>query len=582
MNFLKEKTYYKLFTFFTKERKKQLYFLIILLIINGVLEFFSIATVIPVISIITSENINESIPFIGRVISFFGISDQFMGSLFLTLSFCLFVISSTVLRIYNISYIYRLSAKVNIDISNLIFRNNMYQSYYQYTNKNSSEIISLALEKVDMASSCIDYLLTVIASSLIGISIIISLLIIKWQVLLVGVLFIYFYYFIIYQKIKKILYRDGQVISRVIPLRQKILQEGLEGYKDVIINNLEKIYTKLFNKYHAEFKMKQANLNVYVTIPRTLIEGIIISIIVIFAFLFFYSNSYFVSYFPLIASFIYAFQRLLPLTQQIYAASANYKYKCTVIKDVVNDLEEGKNNKDLYLSRKKIDFKKYISFENISFNFNNKKNILNNLNFNINKGDIIGIYGETGSGKSTLLDIIMGLVSPSKGAINVDNINISSTNFIYNWTINFAHVPQKIFLKEASIEENIAFGIEPKNIDLDLLVKSAKVANIYSFIKNTEKGFKTMVGERGILLSGGQRQRIAIARAIYKSRKILVLDEATSALDELTEENILKSILNMDKNLTIIMVTHRINTLNKCDRIFRVIDKQIIEEKKVL
>ena len=175
----------------------------------------------------------------------------------------------------------------------------------------------------------------------------------------------------------------------------------------------------------------------------------------------------------------------------------------------------------------------------------------------------------------------MGLVSPTRGFINIDNVDISPNNFIYNWTINFAHVPQNIFLKEATIEENIAFGLKPENIDFDLLVKSAKVAHIYSFIKNTEKGFKTMVGERGILLSGGQRQRIAIARAIYKSRKILVLDEATSALDEITEKKILKSIVNMDKNLTIIMVTHRTSTLNKCNRVFRVIDKKIIEEKKV-
>ena len=582
MNFLKEKTYYKLFSFFTKKRKKQLYFLIFLLIINGSLEFFSIASIIPILSIITSENINESIPFISMFVKFFGINDPSFLPLFFTLAFCIFVMSSMFLRIFNIAYISRLSAKVNIDISNLIFRNNMYQSYYQYTNKNSSEIISMALQKVEMATSCIDYLLTVVASSLIGISIIISLLIINWQAVLIGVVFIYFYYFTVYQNIKRFLLRDGQVTSKVIPLRQKVLQEGLEGYKDIVINNLEKVYTKLFNKYHSAFKVKQSNANVYISIPRILLEGIILLVIVILAYFLFNSKLNFISYLPIIGSFIYAFQRLLPLTQLIYAALANYKYKSVVIKEVVNDLEEGKNNQALYLSRKKIDFKKDISFKNISFDFNNENNILDNLNFSISKGDIVGIYGETGSGKSTLLDIIMGLVSPSRGLISIDNIDISPNNFIYNWTINFSHVPQNIFLKEASIEENIAFGEEPENIDFDLLVKSAKVAHIYSFIKNTEKGFKTMVGERGILLSGGQRQRIAIARAIYKSRNILVLDEATSALDEMTEEKILKSIVNMDKNLTIIMVTHRTSTLNKCSRIFRVIDKKIIEEKRVL
>ena len=146
--------------------------------------------------------------------------------------------------------------------------------------------------------------------------------------------------------------------------------------------------------------------------------------------------------------------------------------------------------------------------------------------------------------------------------------------------MNFAHVPQNIFLKEATIEENIALGEDAENIDFELLVNAAKVAHIYSFIKDTDKGFKTLVGERGILLSGGQRQRIAIARAIYKSRNILVLDEATSALDNITEEKILRSILEKFRNLTIIMVTHRTSTLRNCNRIFKVKNKKIIEEKK--
>ena len=247
-----------------------------------------------------------------------------------------------------------------------------------------------------------------------------------------------------------------------------------------------------------------------------------------------------------------------------------------------NDLEEGKNNQASYLSKKRIYTKKQLFFGGIKFGFKNKKNVLNNINIRIDKGDIIGIYGETGSGKSTLLNIIMGLVSPSSGTIKIDNVNISNKNHLVNWTINFAHVPQNIFLKEASIEENIAFGEEKENIDSELLVKAAKVAHIYSFIKSTDKGFKTLVGERGILLSGGQRQRIAIARAIYKSRNILVLDEATSALDDSTEEKILRSILNMYRNLTIIMVTHRTSTLRNCNRIFKVQNKKIIEEKKVL
>lgn len=579
MKFLKDKSYYKILSLLSKKRKKQLYFLIFFLILNGALEFLSIASILPLLSIISSENISNSIPFIGKFFTFLNINERSIGLLFFTLFFCIFVFSSTILRIFNIAYILRLSAKVNTDISNLIFKNNMYQSYTKYTNKKSSEIITLALEKVDITTACINSLLTVIASSMLGISIIFSLLILKWQVVIIGIIFIYFYYFIVYNNIKKMLYKDGQITAKLIPRRLKVLQEGLEGYKDIIINNLEKVYTNLFYEYQSIIKFKEAKLDFFLTIPRILIEGIILTILAILAYFLFQSQQNVASYIPIIGSFVFAFQRLLPLTQQIYAASANYKYKCSVINDLVNDFEEGKNNQALYLSKKKIYFKKQLFFEGIKFSFNNKNSILNNINIRINKGDVVGIYGETGSGKSTLLNIIMGLVSPSIGTIKIDDIDISNKYSLVNWTINFAHVPQNIFLKEATIEENIAFGEEAENIDYELLVNAAKVAHIYSFIKDTDKGFKTLVGERGILLSGGQRQRIAIARAIYKSRNILVLDEATSALDDSTEEKILRSILEKYRNLTIIMVTHRTSTLRNCNRIFKVKNKKIIEEK---
>ena len=210
MKFLKDKSYYKILSLLSKKRKKQLYFLIVFLTINGALEFFSIASILPLLSIISSENISNSIPFIGKYITLLNINDPNLGLLFFTLSFCIFIFLSTLLRIFNIAYIFRLSAKVNIDISNLIFKNNMYQSYTKYTNKNSSEIITLALEKVDIATACIDYLLTVIASSMLGISIIISLLILKWQVVIIGIIFIYFYYFIIYTNIKKCYIKMGK------------------------------------------------------------------------------------------------------------------------------------------------------------------------------------------------------------------------------------------------------------------------------------------------------------------------------------------------------------------------------------
>jgi len=201
------------------------------------------------------------------------------------------------------------------------------------------------------------------------------------------------------------------------------------------------------------------------------------------------------------------------------------------------------------------------------------------VNIEIFKGDHIGIYGDTGSGKSTLLDIFMGLLSPNEGEIIVDDISLNKNNNQYNWTSEIAHVPQSIFLKEGTIEENISFGEPNEKINRNLLKKVSKLAQLDKFIKEANNGLQTIIGERGIKLSGGQRQRIAIARALYKQRPILVLDEATSALDEETEKAIIDSILKSSNKMTILMVTHRLKSLHNCSRVFKITPKGNIEEK---
>ena len=192
----------------------------------------------------------------------------------------------------------------------------------------------------------------------------------------------------------------------------------------------------------------------------------------------------------------------------------------------------------------------------------------------LDMGDIVGITGDSGSGKSTLVTLLAGFLTPTNGKIEADKKNIQKN--LYGWQKQISYIPQNIFLKEATIEENIAFGEETENIDFELLVKAAKVAHIYSFIKDTDKGFKTLVGERGILLSGGQRQRIAIARAIYKKPKLLILDEATSALDNNTEKQIIKNINEFSNDITLLMIAHRLSSLEICDHIYEIKGKKII------
>jgi ATP-binding cassette subfamily B protein len=225
--------------------------------------------------------------------------------------------------------------------------------------------------------------------------------------------------------------------------------------------------------------------------------------------------------------------------------------------------------------RTPIPFNNCIEFDNVSFRYNDKLPLtLNNISLQIKKGSTIGFVGATGSGKSTILDLIMGLLVPTDGKIEIDGLEITEKNH-RQWQSHIAHVPQSIFLSDTTISENIAFGIPKSNINQEEVIIAAKKAQIHDTIIELDKGYNTKVGERGIRLSGGQRQRIGIARALYKKADVIIFDEATSALDNLTEQNVMNSIEQLDENLTIIIVAHRITTLENCQKIIELTNGKI-------
>jgi ATP-binding cassette subfamily B protein len=346
--------------------------------------------------------------------------------------------------------------------------------------------------------------------------------------------------------------------------RVKFIKETLANIKDILLNNDQYKYSFLFKNIDTNFKKAQQKIVTLAGIPRQILEVLFISVILFIAYFISENNNSNANETLVVLGLIgFSAQRLFPLIQNVYAAWATLIGNKFYLIDIRKSLEFNfaYNN-----SPSNLNFNKNIVLKNIYFTYDNSKNILNNFNFKINKGEKIAIIGASGKGKSTLVDIITGLLEPTQGSIYVDEKKIEKKN-INDLRSKISHVPQEYFIIDDTIENNIAFTLDKKTIDRNNLIASAKIAELHDFIMTLPRQYENQVGEEGSTLSGGQRQRLAIARALYKKKEILILDEATSALDFELEERLIKNISSNLPNITLILITHRISKIKNIKKI---------------
>jgi ATP-binding cassette subfamily B protein len=279
---------------------------------------------------------------------------------------------------------------------------------------------------------------------------------------------------------------------------------------------------------------------------------------------------------PVLGALALGAQRLLPSLQQAYSAYSTIKGSESSFKDVLDLLDQSLPEYAEQPRPKPISFEKEIKLTNLSFRYTEDTPlVLKDIDLSLKKGARIGFMGVTGSGKSTLLDIIMGLLTPTGGELIIDKQPINNQNR-RAWQAHIAHVPQNIYLSDGTIKENIAFGIAKGQIDHQRVKKAAQQAQIAELIEEWKDGYQTFVGERGIRLSGGQQQRIGIARALYRKANVIIFDEATSALDNETELEVMKAIEDLGKEITVLIIAHRLTTLKGCDKIIKLNKNNII------
>jgi len=366
---------------------------------------------------------------------------------------------------------------------------------------------------------------------------------------------------------RKRLISNSQQISRKQNQIIKSLQEGLGGIRDVLIDGAQMTYCAVFRS--ADLPLRRAVANNYFIgqSPRYGVEAVGMVLIVTLAYFLSSTEDGVLGALPQLGALAIGAQRILPMLQQGYGAWTSVRGGQALLQDALVLLEQPMPKYAEEKMTEKITFEKSIKLSHIAFRYRDDTPwVLNSLDIKIDKGASIGFIGTTGSGKSTLLDIIMALLHPSEGVLEIDGVEIQAHN-LRSWQSHIAHIPQAIYLSDATIAENIAFGLTNEQIDLQRVISAAKKAQIDETIQSWDEKYQTMVGERGVRLSGGQRQRIGIARALYKHADVLIFDEATSALDNVTEKAVMESIDDIHEDITILIVAHRLSTLKSCDTI---------------
>ena len=548
------------------------------MVIGSIAEVVSIGMVLPFLGMITAPEQFYQYPIMQPTIHILKLTNPDQLILPVTIAFIIAVLLSSAIRLILLYVMIRVSFATGADISINIYRRTLYQEYLTHVERNSSEVINSIVSKTSVTVGVIKATLTLISSSVILIGIIIALLTIDIKVALTAFIGFGILYWGLFLYNRTQLNENSKIIANQSTIRIKSLQEGLGGIRDVLIDGSQPFYCNLYR--NADIPMRHAlGKNTFIRdSPRYAMEAIGMIIIAILAYLMTQQQEDITTVIPVLGAFALGAQKLLPALQQIYSSFSGIKGAKSSFKDVLDLLNQPLPN---YLDQPlpmPIRFNKEIILSNLSFRYReNTPWVLKNINLKITKGERVGFIGITGSGKSTLLDVVMGLLPLTTGEIKIDDTVLTRERII-EWQRHIAHVPQNIYLSDCTIEENIAFGSSIDKIDHKQVEKAAKQAQISELIEEWKDGYQTFVGERGVKLSGGQRQRIGIARALYKQSNVLIFDEATSSLDSDTEYEVMEAIESLGNDITILIIAHRLTTLQGCDKIFKLGKNHKIKE----
>ena len=580
------KYFYKVLYVLSGSRTK----LILLLLgftISSVLETVGIGLLAPFINIASNPNLDSLPSFISKSANRLNIDSGRELLLFLGLAIIAFFCIKSITYFFVRAYIFHFSSDYKAKLALRLLKSYLLINYEFHLNRNTANLIkNIVLETNHFYQFCILPLLNSI-SHIVMICFLLLLLAITDLRLLAMILVVMLPIFMIFHLLRNKFKKWGQISSQSQQAMIRTINHAMGGLKETKVIGCEPQFEKEMQHYVKNFARATTFFQSSQVLPRIMIETALMVFIISFVIISQLSSTQSIEEITgILGVFAVSAMRLIPSTSQLIQAIAQMQKGTYALDMLYADLrdidkqEHKKLSKSLLTNNRRFDllevakgteefkiFRNCLELENVTYSYPTiSEPALNNISLKIKKGESIAFIGKSGAGKTTLVDVILGLLEPNKGDILVDGVSIYQN--LRSWQNLVGYIPQSIFLTDDTVERNIAFGIPDSKIDKAKIEQVIDAAQLRKLIEQLPKGIKTKVGERGIRLSGGQRQRIGIARALYHEREILVLDEATAALDNETEHLITQAINSLAGKKTLIIIAHRLTTVEKCDRIY--------------
>ena len=566
------------------KQKRQCLGIGVLILISGVLETLGVSMIVPIVSAITAPKaITEYLdkyPFLRHFTDSLGLTTTFRLTIAMLVALMAIYIVKNAFLLF-VTYLQnRFITNARNDMISRVLRDFLNRPYEDYLGADIPTVFRITDSDIPQTFSLILCLLQmsteVVVSTFLGI----VLLVVNWQMTLFIVLILLLMTFVstkfIKPKLNSIGARNQHIQSRIAKWRL----QAIYGLKDVKVLNRQDFFIRNYyesGKIGADVATDYAVFN---NLPRLMIETVFMVSVMGFITVFLLAGGNVTALIPQLTAFAVAAVRILPSANRINTYMAQAAYEEPSLNYLYDNLtESNKTEGEMRARTSKIagpalHLTDKIELKDISFHYPDSDTyIFRHANMEIQKGQSVGIMGPSGAGKSTIVDILLGLLHAESGQILCDGADIFSN--YDSWLSQIGYIPQSIYLIDESIRENIAFGIDADRVNEDRIWEILKEAQLDEFIRSLPEGLETKIGDRGVRLSGGQRQRIGIARALYHNPEILVFDEATSALDGDTEAALMEAINSFHGRKTMIIIAHRLNTIEKCDRIYKVADETI-------